>query len=86
VVSTYCSDPLDNLGDLWNGPYGIDVASDVRGIDVRVLLDHRSAYLTPEEARRMASALIAAADATESWAEETYFTPPAEQDANGATT
>jgi hypothetical protein len=74
-VSTYCSDPLDNLDDLWNGPYGIDVASDVRGIDVRVLLDHRSAYLTPEEARRMAAAL-AAAEATEAWADETYVLPP----------
>jgi hypothetical protein len=81
-MSTYCSDPLDNLGDLWNGPYGIDVASDVRGIDVRVLLDHRSAYLTPEEARRMASALLAAAEATESWAEETYVLPPVMGDAD----
>lgn len=52
--------------DLFDGPYQIDVACDVvRGEDVRVLLDGRSAYLEPGEAREFAAALLRKADECE---------------------
>lgn len=64
-MSNYSSD--QTLDVLWNGPYRLDVADSCMGEDVRILLDGRSAYLSPDEARLVAAALFRAAEATEEW-------------------
>jgi len=64
-VSTYSSDA--GL-DMFDGPYRIDVAACCFGTDVRLLVDHRSAYLTSDEARALAAALIRNAE----WCEESH--------------
>lgn len=71
-MSTYCSDQELDI----DAPGFFDVAYDCFGRDVRIIVDGRSEYLSPDDARAVAAALTRCADLAEEFAAVCECTMP----------